>query len=200
MSYSGVSSGRRRFLTGAVSVVGAVGAGFTAVPFVVSWQPSERAKALGAPVQVDISRLLPGMRTVIEWRGKPVWIVRRTSEALAAMSRDKSQLRDASSNESVQPEYASNDFRALNSEYLVLVGLCTHLGCSPTYVRSGQGEQFNLPTDWVGFFCPCHGSKFDLAGRVYQGVPAPTNLEVPPHRYLSDSLLEIGVDTGEGEA
>ena len=196
MSYSGVSSGRRRFLTGAVSVVGAVGAGFAAVPFVVSWQPSERAKALGAPVQVDISKLEPGMRAVIEWRGKPVWVVRRTSEALAAMDEDIGQLRDPASSESDQPNYATNDYRSIKSEYLVLVGLCTHLGCAPTYVRAGEGGQFNLSSDWIGFFCPCHGSKFDLAGRVYQGVPAPTNMEVPPHRYLSDSVLEIGVDTG----
>jgi len=181
-------------------VVGAVGAGFTAVPFVVSWQPSERAKALGAPVEVDIGKLEPGMRTVVEWRGKPVWVVRRTEEALAAMEKDKAQLRDASSTDSDQPPYATNDYRALKPEYLVLVGLCTHLGCSPTYVRAGEGGRFNLASDWIGFFCPCHGSKFDLAGRVYQGVPAPTNMEVPPYRYLSASVLEIGVDTGEAAA
>ncbi|MGK0171476.1 MAG: ubiquinol-cytochrome c reductase iron-sulfur subunit [Gammaproteobacteria bacterium] len=198
MSYSGVGSTRRRFLTGAVSVVGAVGVGFTAVPFVLSWQPSERAKALGAPVEVDIGKLEPGVMITTEWRGKPVWVVRRTEAALAGLEKVVDELRDPSSSESDQPVYAENDNRALKSEFLVLIGVCTHLGCAPTYVQAGGGGQFNQSDDWMGFFCPCHGSKFDLAGRVYKGVPANANLAVPPHRYLSDSLIEIGVDTEEG--
>ena len=200
MGYVGVSRGRRRFLTGAVTVVGAVGAVFTAVPFVASWQPSERAKALGAPVTIDIGKLRPGGRVVVAWRGKPVWIVRRTKEAVEGLAGVEGQLRDPGSEDSEQPEYAQNAVRALKSEYAVLVGLCTHLGCSPAYVRAGEGGQFNLALDWMGFFCPCHGSKFDLAGRVYQGVPAPTNLPIPPHRYLSESMLEVGVDTNGGAA
>jgi len=187
-------------LTGTVTVVGAVGTVFTAVPFVLSWQPSERARALGAPVQVDIGKLEPGSRVIVKWQGKPVWIVRRTRDVLEELPAHDGQLRDPSSNESIQPAYARNEVRALKPEYLVLVGICTHLGCSPQYVRAGQGGQFNLPAGWRGFFCPCHGSKFDLAGRVYQGVPAPTNLTVPPYRFISDSLVEIGADATQGAA
>ncbi len=193
MSGDGVDIGRRRFLTGATTVVGAVGAAFAAVPFVVSFQPSERAKAIGAPVEQDIGKLEPGGRVVVKWRGKPVWIVRRTQEQLASLVKIEDKLRDPNSDVDQQPPYAKNPHRAINPEYLVLVGLCTHLGCSPTY--RPEVAPSDLGPEWQGgFFCPCHGSRFDLAGRVYAGVPAPTNLEVPPYKYLSDSRIIIGVD------
>jgi len=193
MSGDGVDIGRRRFLTGATTVVGAVGAAFAAVPFVASFQPSERAKAIGAPVEEDISKLEPGQLTTVKWRGKPVWIVRRTEDQLASLDTVKAQLRDPDSEVDQQPTYAANVYRAIKPEYLVLVGLCTHLGCSPTYRPEVAPD--DLGPQWKGgFFCPCHGSRFDMAGRVYAGVPAPTNLEVPPYRYLSDSRIIIGVD------
>lgn len=194
MSGDGVDIGRRRFLTGATTVVGAVGAGFVAVPFVVSFQPSERAKAIGAPVEQDISKLEPGGRLTVKWRGKPVWVVRRTDEQLESLDEVEEKLRDPESRvESQQPSYAQNEHRAIKPEYLVVVGLCTHLGCSPTY-RPDVAPN-DLGANWKGgFFCPCHGSRFDMAGRVYTGVPAPTNLVVPPYKYLSDSRIIIGVD------
>ncbi len=196
MSGDGVDIGRRRFLTGATTVVGAVGAAFAAVPFVASFQPSERAKAIGAPVEEDISKLEPGQMTTVKWRGKPVWVVRRTQEQLASLATDEAQLRDPNSEvRSQQPPYAENEYRSIKPEYLVLVGLCTHLGCSPTYRPDVAPE--DLGPKWKGgFFCPCHGSRFDLAGRVYAGVPAPTNLEVPPYKFLSDSRIIIGVNQG----
>ena len=199
---STVSRGRRRFLTATASVVGGVGLGFTAVPFISSWQPSERARAIGAPVEIDISKLDPGQLVTILWRGKPVWVVRRTSESLDALGTLDPLVRDPDSEvEDQQPRYAQNRHRSLKPEYLVLVGLCTHLGCSPQYVVAAAADRYNLGGDWPGgFFCPCHGSKFDLAGRVYQGVPAPTNLEVPPHRYLDGLRIEIGVDEDGEEA
>ena len=191
MSGDGVDIGRRRFLTGATTVVGAVGAGFAAVPFVASFSPSERAMAIGAPVEQDISKLEPGGRVVVKWRGKPVWIVRRSDKQLASLDEIEGKLRDPNSEEEQQPEYAKNPYRAIKPEYLVLVGLCTHLGCSPTYRPDVAPD--DLGKDWQGgFFCPCHGSRFDLAGRVYAGVPAPTNLEVPPYKYLSDTRILIG--------
>ncbi len=199
MSVSVVSGARRRFLTASANVAGAVGLGFTAVPFISSWQPSERARAIGAPVEIDISKLEPGQIVTVLWRGKPVWVVRRTRETLEALPRLDTLMRDPASDvEQQQPGYARNPHRSLLPEYLVLVGLCTHLGCAPQYVVPGA-DRYNLGGDWPGgFFCPCHGSKFDLAGRVYQGVPAPTNLEVPPHRYLGDGgRIEIGVHHGE---
>jgi len=193
MSADGVDVGRRRFLTGATSVVGAVGAGFAAVPFVASFQPSERAWAIGAPVEQDIGKLEPGALVIVKWRGQPVWIVRRTEESLAALQSLDDQLRDPESRADQQPAYAQNAHRSIKPEFLVLVGLCTHLGCSPTY-RPDLAPA-DLGADWQGgFFCPCHGSKFDMAGRVYAGVPAPTNLVVPPHTYLSDTRVIIGVD------
>ena len=196
MTHNGVYRGRRRFLTSTVSVVGAIGAGFAAIPFVASWGPSARAKAIGAPVQVDIDKLEPGAQLTVKWRGKPVWIVRRSQEALNTLVGLKSRLRDPNSEKEQQPSYARNEHRSIKEEYLVLIGLCTHLGCAPTYIQSGSSKQ--MGSDWQGgFFCPCHGSKFDIAGRVYAGVPAPTNLEVPPHRYLSRSRIEIGVDQDE---
>jgi len=193
MSADGVEVGRRRFLTGATSGVGAVGAGFAAVPFVASFQPSERAWAIGAPVEQDIGKLEPGALVIVKWRGQPVWIVRRTEESLAALQSLDDQLRDPESREDQQPAYAQNAHRSIKPEFLILVGLCTHLGCSPTY-RPDLAPA-DLGADWQGgFFCPCHGSKFDMAGRVYAGVPAPTNLVVPPHSYLSDTRVIIGVD------
>jgi ubiquinol-cytochrome c reductase iron-sulfur subunit len=195
MSYGGVDQGRRRFLTATTAVVGAVGAAYTAVPFVASWAPSARARAIGAPVQVDYSKLEPGMLMRVKWRGKPVWIVRRTPEALSALKDLDGSLRDPGSQEEQQPSYARNPHRSVNPEVLVLVGLCTHLGCSPTMVKAS--EPHSLGDDWKGgFFCPCHGSKFDFAGRVYKSVPAPTNLEVPPHRFVGDTGLVIGEDEG----
>lgn len=195
MSYGGVDQGRRRFLTATTAVVGAVGAACAAVPFVASWTPSARARAIGAPVQVDYSKLEPGMLMRVKWRGKPVWIVRRTPEALAALKDVEGSLRDPGSQEEQQPSYARNPHRSVNPEVLVLVGLCTHLGCSPTMVIAS--EPHSLGDDWKGgFFCPCHGSKFDFAGRVYKSVPAPTNMEVPPHRFVGDTGLVIGEDEG----
>ena len=185
---------RRRFLTGTATVLGGVGACFTAVPFVASFQPSARAKALGAPVDVDIGKLEPGQRLIQKWRGKPVWIVRRTPEMIEGLKKFESGvLRDPESQKSMQPGYAKNVWRSEKPEYLVLIGVCTHLGCSPNFVpepgTSGMGNPWN-----GGFFCPCHGSKFDLAGRVFMGVPAPMNLEVPPYQFVSETKLVIGAD------
>lgn len=188
-----VNRPRRRFLaaaTTAVSVAGAIG---VAVPFVGSWNPSARARAAGAPVKVDIGKIEPGQMVVFEWRGKPVYVVRRTPEALASIGKMDSndELKDPNSTESKQPEYIKGDYRSIKAEYLVLLGVCTHLGCAPLY----RPEVGSVSNNWLGgFFCPCHGSKFDLAGRVLKNVPAPTNLEVPPHRYLSDTMIEVGVD------
>jgi len=195
---NGLDTARRRFLTGAATVVGGAGAACAAWPFASAWQPSERARAIGAPVEVDIAKLEPGARLTVQWRGKPVWVVRRTPEALDTLSALDPILRDPDSEVTgQQPEYARNRHRSLNPEYLVLVGICTHLGCSPQYVVAAGAGRYNLGDDWPGgFFCPCHGSMFDLAGRVYPGVPAPTNLEVPPHRYLDGDRIEIGVDHG----
>ncbi len=198
MSTDNIDKSKRRFLTAATTVVGAVGAGAVAVPFVSSWMPSARAQAAGAPVEADISRLQPGGRVVIEWRGKPVWVVRRTEQNLKDLDQlvSNDSLKDPLSEViEQQPSYAADKYRAQKSEYVVLVGICTHLGCSPTYLPLGAANK--LGTDWHGgFFCPCHGSKFDLAGHVYNGVPAPTNLVVPPHKYLSESVILIGVDEG----
>jgi ubiquinol-cytochrome c reductase iron-sulfur subunit len=196
MSGDNTNSGRRRFLTAATSVVGAVGMGFVLVPFISSMQPSARARAAGAPVRADISKLEPGQMVRVKWRGKPVWLVRRTQKMLEVLSTLDSQLSDPESLESIQPPYAQNEYRSIKPEFLVTVGICTHLGCSPTY-RPDVGAA-DLGADWEGgFFCPCHGSKFDLAGRVYKGVPAPTNLDVPPHTYLSETELLIGEDDEE---
>ncbi len=181
---------RRRFLTGAATVVGGVGAAFAIWPFASAWQPSERAKAIGAPVDVDIAKLEPGARITVKWRGKPVWIVRRTQETIDALVTLDGQMRDPDSIVPQQPDYARNRYRSIKPEILVLVGLCTHLGCAPSHIKQGEGA---LGADWKGgFFCPCHGSRFDYAGRVYRGVPAPTNLEVPPHRYVGDTRIVIG--------
>ncbi|MFZ5560620.1 MAG: ubiquinol-cytochrome c reductase iron-sulfur subunit [Pseudomonadota bacterium] len=191
MSTDGVNVGRRRLLIGATAAVGAVGAGFVAVPFVKSWSPSAKAKAAGAPVSQDISQLEPGQKLVIEWRGKPVWVVRRTPEMLTGLKKVEGELLDPQSDAEQQPSYAKNEYRSIKPEYLILTGICTHLGCSPLF----EPERAKIQPDWEGgFFCPCHGSKFDLAGRVYKGVPAPKNLEVPPHSYESEKVVIIGVD------
>ena len=194
MSDQGVNTGRRRFLTAGTTAVGAVGAGYVAVPFVASWNPSAKAKAAGAPVKWDISKLEPGAMVTVEWRGKPVYIVRRTEESLASIEKLTDAVDDPQSEKSIQPEYVDPAQRAIRAEYLVLVGLCTHLGCAPKY-RPEVGAADLGGDEWLGgFFCPCHGSKFDLAGRVYKSVPAPTNLEVPPYRFETDSIVVIGED------
>ncbi|MCV6636354.1 ubiquinol-cytochrome c reductase iron-sulfur subunit [Candidatus Albibeggiatoa sp. nov. NOAA] len=202
MSKEGVDNSKRRFLSIAVnSVVGAVGVGFAAVPFVSYWQPSAKAQAAGAPVEIDISKLEEGQKVNVEWRGKPVWVVKRSQQNLDDLATLENVVSDPASDVPQQPDYAKNIFRAREDRknILVVVGICTHLGCSPTYVKSDQPH--SLGADWKGgFFCPCHGSKFDLAGRVYQGVPAPTNLVVPPYAYIDDNRIIVGVDSLEGAA
>ena len=198
MTSDGVNHSRRKFLLGATSVVGGAGVVGAAIPFVSSWQPSAKAKAAGAPVKVNISKLEVGGRLVVEWRGKPVYIVRRDAAALATIDAiTDGILKDPASESAAQPDYVAGSARTLagKEEYLVLVGLCTHLGCAPMY-RPDVGA-LDLGGDaWMGgFFCPCHGSKFDLSGRVYAGVPAPTNLEIPPHVYESDDVVIIGIDS-----
>lgn len=197
MAEDGVDYGRRRMLTAATTIVGGAGVVAVAWPFLASMEPSARSQAAGAPVEVNISKIEPGQLIRVEWRGKPVWIVRRTQEMLKILYEEpKDKLRDPYSEIASQtPAFAKNYYRSIKPDYLVLVGICTHLGCSPTY-RPEQGAP-DLGADWPGgFFCPCHGSRFDLAGRVFKNVPAPTNLEVPPYRYLSDTKLLIG-DTEE---
>lgn len=194
MSSDGVDKTRRRILTGAVTVVGGVGTAAVAWPFASSWQPSERAQAIGAPIEMDISKLEPGQRITGKWRGQPVWIVRRTEEQLSTLPSLDGSLRDPASEDDQQPDYARNEDRSIRPEYLVLVGICTHLGCSPQMLL--PEDVHPLGPDWKGgFFCPCHGSRFDLAGRVFKGVPAPSNLVVPPHRYASESLIVVGEDS-----
>ena len=194
MSTDAVDEGKRRFLVTSTSVVGAVGAGFVSVPFIASWNPSERAKNAGAPVEIDISALQEGQMVTVEWQSKPVWVIRRSAKTLSDLEKQADILSDPNSdNTDQQPEYAKNAHRSRRPEILVLVGLCTHLGCSPTY--RAEIAPVDLGADWLGgFFCPCHSSKFDLAGRVYGGVPAPTNLVVPPHHYVSENIILIGED------
>jgi len=191
----GVDLRKRRFLTTTATVVGAVGIAFVLTPFIKSWSPSERAQAAGAPVEVDISKLETGALLTVEWRGKPVWLVRRTQQMLADLPALNGQLRDPQSEvESQQPAYARNINRSINPELLVMVGICTHLGCSPAF-RPDRAPA-DLGPDWKGgFFCPCHGSRFDLAGRVFKGVPAPANLVVPPYKILGDTRVLVGVDS-----
>ena len=190
-----VDSGRRHFLTVATVATGVVGAAFAAVPFLASWKPSARAKAMGAPVEVDIGKLEAGAMLKVEWRGKAIFVLHRSPQMLAQLESVKDSLRDPDSNESEQPAYARNLARAIKPEYLVLVGVCTHLGCAP--LDKFTPGDVTVSADWPGgFFCPCHGSKFDLSGRVFKDVPAPTNLPVPPHRFLSDTRILIGSDTG----
>jgi ubiquinol-cytochrome c reductase iron-sulfur subunit len=186
---------RRHFLTVATFVTGGAGAIATAVPFVASFKPSARAQALGAPVTVDISKLEPGAMARVEWRGRAIFVVYRTDEMLGTLSKDVGLLRDPQSDESDQPEYAKNEHRSVRPSVLVLEGVCTHLGCAPQ--ARFEVAPADLGADWPGgFYCPCHGSKFDLAGRVFAGVPAPTNLPVPPYRFINDSTILIGSDTG----
>jgi ubiquinol-cytochrome c reductase iron-sulfur subunit len=186
---------KRRFLTATTAVIGAVGAVGVAVPFIKSWNPSTKAKAAGAPVEADISKIEPGSMLRVKWRGKPVWVVSRTEQNLQDLETLNSKLADPDSDAPQQPDYAKNIHRSRKPKYLVAVGICTHLGCSPTYrpdiAPADMGE------DWLGgFFCPCHGSKFDLSGRVYAGVPAPTNLVIPPYQFLNDDVILIGDDGG----
>ncbi len=187
---------RRRFLTASATVVGGVGTAFVLSPFLASWTPSQQAQVAGAPVEVDISKLEPGARVTVAWRGKPVWIVNRTQQMMATLPMLDSQLRDPESQESAQPAYARNEYRARteHAAHLVMVGICTHLGCSPLYRPEVAPE--DLGPGWKGgFFCPCHGSRYDLAGRVYKDVPAPLNMEVPPYKYLSDTRVLVGDDS-----
>lgn len=183
----------RRTLLVATSIVGGAAGIGAAVPFVASMWPSERAKAAGAPIEVDISRLAPGELGVFEWRGKPVWVMKRTQEMLQAIKQDEPKLTDPASKVDQQPDYAKNEFRSAKPDLMVLVGVCTHLGCSPK-LKPAE-DKAEMGADWTGgFYCPCHGSKFDLAGRVFKGSPAPINLQVPPYAYLSDSTIVIGED------
>lgn len=193
-----VNKGRRRFLTAATSTVGLAGVVGLAVPFVGSWQPSAKAKAAGAPIKVNLTKIQPGQMVTEEWRGKPVYIVRRTEEALSGLTKITDSLSDPASEKSAQPTYVVDnqhpETRSIRPEFLITLGVCTHLGCAPQY-RPDVGAQDLGGENWQGgFFCPCHGSKFDLSGRVYKSVPAPLNLEIPPHSYESDTVVVIGID------
>jgi ubiquinol-cytochrome c reductase iron-sulfur subunit len=189
------SVSRRHFLTVATSVTGVVGLALTAAPFIASFRPSTRAQALGAPVAIDISKLDEGSMVRVVWRGQPVWVLRRSKVMLERLAGETVSLKDPESDESIQPPYAKNDTRALRPEYLVVIGNCTHLGCAP--IERFEVAPADLGPDWVGgFFCPCHGSKFDLAARVISGSPAPTNLSIPPYRFVGDELVIVGEDTG----
>lgn len=193
MSVSDMNKSRRRFLTGAMGVVGGIGGAFAAVPFIASWTPSERAYAIGAPIEVDISKIEDGRMIVEKWQGQPLYVLKRTEAALKLLPEIENQLRDPESLEDQQPKYAQNQYRSRNPELLVVVGVCTHLGCAPTY--RPEVAPVDLGPDWKGgYFCACHGSRFDLAGRVYQGVPAPLNLVIPPYKYLNDNRILVGDD------
>jgi len=195
MSNDGVDAGRRRFLTTATGVVGGAGAAMAAWPFLASMRPSERAKAAGAPVVAEIGNLQPGQMATFNWRGRPVWVVKRTEGMLATLPVLEPKLADPDSAEPQQPEYAQNEYRSIKPDVLVMVGSCTHLGCSPSFHPESPAPE--IDADWKGgFFCPCHGSKFDLAGRVYKGVPAPLNMVIPPYRYETESRIVIGEDKG----
>jgi len=193
MSNQGVDPSRRRFLTLTTTVVGGAGAAAAVWPFLASLKPSDRAKALGAPVTIDISHIEDGQRVIVAWRGKPVWVVKRTPEMLASLPKVTAQLRDPESAEKQQPDYVKGEARAIKPNMLVMVGSCTHLGCSPVYRPDHPAADID-PSWEGGFYCPCHGSKFDLSGRVYKGVPAPLNLQVPPHRYEGDTTIVVGED------
>ncbi len=196
MNNNGVNSSRRTFLIGLTAALGAVGVVGAAVPFVKSWEPSARARNAGAPVKIDISKLEPGQRVVDTWRGQPTWVIHRTEAMIADLSKLDDILVDPHSEVTTQqPPYAQNEWRSIKKPYLVMIGICTHLGCSPEYK-----EKPTVRLKYGGFFCPCHGSKYDLAGRVYKGVPAPMNMVVPPHSYLSDSVIIVGSEEGETKA
>ncbi|WP_394752928.1 ubiquinol-cytochrome c reductase iron-sulfur subunit [Crenothrix sp.] len=199
MINEGVDKSKRQFLTSALTVVGAVGTGYLAIPFLAQMQPSVKTMAAGAPVEVDLSKMESGQLLRVAWRGKPVWILNRTTKALEDLKSLEDQLSDPLSQASLQPVSSKNRFRSIKPELFVALGLCTHLGCSPTF--RPEIAPADLGPKWKGgFFCPCHGSRFDLAGRVYSGVPAPTNLEIPPYRYISDTRLIIGEATEEKAA
>jgi ubiquinol-cytochrome c reductase iron-sulfur subunit len=192
MSEKKIDNTRRNLIVSTTVVAGAATVG-VAIPFVWSFWPSERAKAAGAPVEADISKLEPGEMQVVEWQGKPVWIMRRTKDQLQAVKKADDKVSDPRSEVPLQPEYAKNEYRSIKPEYLVLVGICSHLGCSPQ--QKTAEAKAEMGADWAGgFLCPCHGSKFDLAGRVYKGAPAPVNLDVPKHMYLSEGTILIGKD------
>jgi len=192
MAEGTVDTGKRRFLIGATGIVGSIGGVAAATPFVMSLFPSERAKAAGAPVEVEIGKIEPGQKIDVEWRGKVVWLINRTPPMLESLPKLDPKLADPKSEVPQQPPYCKNEYRSIKQAMFVAVGICTHLGCSPTY--RPEVAPGDLGPDWLGgFFCPCHQSKFDLAGRVYAGVPAPTNLVVPPHKYLSDTKIVIGI-------
>lgn len=193
MSNAPVDKGRRRFLTVATSVVGGAGAVAVAVPFIASWNPSARARIAGAPVEMRIDKVEPGQLVRSEWRGSPVWVIRRTPEMLEQLSLTDDRVRDPDSSQPQQPEYARNKHRSIDPEWFVAVGICTHLGCSPQFLPRNFTTMDGIDS---GFFCPCHGSRFDIAGRVFQGVPAPTNLVVPPHYFVDDNTILIGEDEG----
>jgi ubiquinol-cytochrome c reductase iron-sulfur subunit len=194
-----VDHNKRRLLLAATTAAGGVAAAGAGAPFVLSLMPSERAKAAGAPVQVDLSSVAPGTMISVEWQGKPVWIVHRTPEMLGMLSKHDDELADPASDVPQQPEYSHNPARSIRPEFLVVLGICTHLGCSPTF--RPEIAPADLGANWAGgWFCPCHGSRFDLAGRVFKGVPAPTNLIIPPHKYLSENTLLIGDDSQGGAA
>ena len=193
MSNGDVSQGRRRFLIGATSVVGGVGVVGAAVPFLGSWNPSAKAEAAGAPVTVNVSKIEPGQQITVEWRGQPVWIIRRTDEMIGNIEKLNDRVKDPNSEAPQQPEYIDGILRSLKPEFAVLVGLCTHLGCVPSY--RPEVAPADLGDEWLGgLFCPCHGSRYDMAGRVYAAQPAPSNLVVPPYRFDDDSTLTIGLD------
>lgn len=199
MNKDGIDIERRRFLTTATTVIGGIGAAYVAIPFLASLKPSAKTEAAGAPVQADVSKMAEGEQLTVEWRGKPVWIVKRTDQMLAELPKLDKELRDPFSKVEQQPEYARNEYRSIKPEYFVAVGICTHLGCVPTY----RPQAGSVDATWPGgFFCPCHGSKFDMAGRVYKGVPAPTNLEIPPYQYLEETVILIGqgAESAEGES
>lgn len=200
MANEGVNQGRRRFLTATTAVVGGVGVVAAAVPFIKSWEPSARAKSAGAPVMADIGKVESGQMVTFEWRGQPVWVVNRSKEQLAALASQDPRLKDPKSdNADQQPDYAKNEYRSIKPEWLVLVGLCTHLGCVPDYFPELKPEPFD-PNWKGGFYCPCHKSRYDMAGRVYDGVPAPANLRVPPYHFVTDTQIQIGVDPTQGAA
>ncbi|HNV08107.1 MAG: ubiquinol-cytochrome c reductase iron-sulfur subunit [Dokdonella sp.] len=196
MANDGVDMGRRKFLTATTSVVGGAGIVLAAIPFIQSWQPSARAKTAGAPVEVDIGKLETGQMIISEWRGQPIWIIHRSQAQLDALPSQVPRLRDPDSKvEEQQPKFAQNEYRSRKPELLVMVGICTHLGCSPKFHGELKPEPFD--PEWKGgFFCPCHKSRFDMSGRVYQGVPAPTNLVVPPYYFIDDTHIMIGLSEG----
>ncbi len=199
MNNEGVDQSKRQFLTAALTVVGAVGTGYLAVPFLSQMQPSAKSMAAGAPVEIDISKIDPGQLIRVAWRGKPVWILSRTPAVLEILEKDTNKLADPGSNESEQPDSSNNTYRSIKPEIFVAVGLCTHLGCSPTF--RPEIAPHDLGNDWKGgFFCPCHGSGFDLAGRVFKSVPAPHNLIIPPYRYITETQIIVGEDIDEAVA